>query len=361
MKISDFDYNLPKELIAQYPSEKRDGSRLLVLHKDSGKIEHRIFRDIVTYFKKDDLLVLNNTKVVPARLTGRKETGGRVEALLLSVQGSRLTSAQNTPVSDISAQGNEYEVLLKPARGCRVGSKLIFGNGELRAEVSRIEAGRRFLRFECNGNLKESLGKFGEIPLPPYIKRGNVALDRERYQTIYAERQGAIAAPTAGLHFTKEILGIISNKGVDIGYVTLHVGYGTFKPVKSEDITAHKMEKEYFEIDNALLQKLKTKKGRTIAVGTTTCRALETAAAKFALRPRPASSFGSSGWTGLFIYPPYEFKAIGALLTNFHLPRTTLLMLVSAFCGRGFLFRAYKEAIDKKYRFYSYGDAMLII
>lgn len=356
--MSDFDYNLPKELIAQYPSEKRDGSRLLVLHRDTGKIEHKFFKDVARYFNKGDMLVLNDTKVVPARLIGKKETGGKVEALVL-VECSRL-----------KAEGKEYEVLLKPARGCKVGARLIFGDGELKAEVTRIENNRRFLRFECNGNFNELLDKFGQMPLPPYIKRGSVIADRERYQTVYAEKKGAIAAPTAGLHFTKEILDSISEKGVDINYVTLHVGYGTFKPVKCEDVTKHRMEKEYFEMDNSLLEKIRLKKGWTIAVGTTTCRVLETVAAKFTLRPRSGQALPHTaeqalqlqeGWTNLFIYPPYKFKAVDALLTNFHLPRTTLLMLVSAFCGRDILINAYKEAIKEKYRFYSYGDAMLII
>ena len=330
MKLSDFDYNLPKELIAQHPSGKRDESKLLVLHRKAGKIEHKIFKDIVGYLSKDDLVLLNDTKVVPARLFGKKETGGKVEALLLHKD-----------------REGEHEVLLKPARGCRVGSRLIFGDGRLKAEISRVENGRRFLKFERNGNFEELLDELGEMPLPPYIKRDNIALDNERYQTVYAAKKGAIAAPTAGLHFTKDLLGQISEKGVDIDYITLHVGYGTFKPVKCEDITGHKMEKEYFQIDNKVIEKINARKQRTIAVGTTTCRAIETLRA--------------GGWTDLFIYPPYEFKAVDALLTNFHLPRTTLLMLVSAFCGRELLSRAYREAIDKKYRFYSYGDAMLIL
>ena len=238
--------------------------------------------------------------------------------------------------------------MLRPARGCRLGSKLIFGDGELKAEVARIEAGRRFLRFQCNGNFEELLDGLGEVPLPPYIKRENVSSDRKRYQTIYAAKKGAVAAPTAGLHFTKGVLDQISKKGVDIEYITLHVGYGTFKPVKCEDIAKHEMEKEYFEIDKKVAEKLNTRGGRTIAVGTTTCRALETLSS---LR----------GWTRLFIYPPYKFKRVDALLTNFHLPRTTLLMLVSAFCGRELLLSAYNEAIKERYRFYSYGDAMLII
>jgi len=330
MDLASFDYNLPKELIAQYPSERRDSSRLLVLHRKTKEIEHRVFKDIVEYFSKGDLVLLNDTKVVPARLFGKKETGGKVEALLLH-----------------KAREGEHEVLLKPARGSSVGTRLIFGDGRLTAEVSKIENGRRFLRFECNGDFEELLDSLGEMPLPPYIKRSNVALDNERYQTVYASKKGAIAAPTAGLHFTKPLLGQILKKGADIDYITLHVGYGTFKPVKCEDITGHKMEKEYFQIDNKVIEKINSLKQRTVAVGTTTCRALETLKAK--------------GWTDLFIYPPYEFKAFDALLTNFHLPRTTLLMLVSAFCGQELLLRAYKEAIDKKYRFYSYGDAMLIL
>jgi len=330
MDLASFDYNLPKELIAQYPSERRDSSRLLVLHRKTKEIEHRVFKDIVEYFSKGDLVLLNDTKVVPARLFGKKETGGKVEALLLH-----------------KAREGEHEVLLKPARGSSVGTRLIFGDGRLTAEVSKIENGRRFLRFECNGDFEELLDSLGEMPLPPYIKRSNVALDNERYQTVYASKKGAIAAPTAGLHFTKPLLGQILKKGADIDYITLHVGYGTFKPVKCEDITGHKMEKEYFQIDNKVIEKINSLKQRIVAVGTTTCRALETLKAK--------------GWTDLFIYPPYEFKAVDALLTNFHLPRTTLLMLVSAFCGQELLLRAYKEAIDKKYRFYSYGDAMLIL
>jgi len=347
-KLSGFDYNLPKELIAQYPSEKRDESRLLVLHRDTGEIEHRIFKDIVEYFRKGDVLILNNTKVVPARLFGKKETGGKIEALVLGCQ-----------VSGVRCQGAEYEALLNPSRGCRVGSKLIFADGKLNAEVSRIENGRRFLKFGCNGNLENLLEELGKMPLPPYIKREAESLDLKRYQTIYASKKGAVAAPTAGLHFTKEILDRISNEGVDIEYITLHVGYGTFRPVKCDDITKHKMEREYFEVESEVMKNIKNRKGRTIAVGTTTCRVLETVFSlptASSLQPR-----GCTGWADLFIYPPYKFKMLDALLTNFHLPKTTLFMLVSAFCGKERLLSAYNEAIDKKYRFYSYGDAMLIL
>ncbi|MDP2981264.1 MAG: tRNA preQ1(34) S-adenosylmethionine ribosyltransferase-isomerase QueA [Candidatus Omnitrophota bacterium] len=362
MKLSDFYYNLPKELIAQYPAQKRDESRLLVLRKDTGTIEHRIFKEIVEYLNPGDLLVLNNTKVLPARLMGRKKTGGKVEALILNSDQHGCTGAPEH--QSTSRDRGEYEVLLKPARGCRAGSKIIFGDGELKAEVVRIENGRRFLQFDCNGDLGKMLDKIGEMPLPPYIRRGTVDSDTERYQTVYASKNGAVAAPTAGLHFTKQLLADIAKKEVDIEYVTLHVGYGTFKPVSSEYIKEHKMEKEYFEIENRVIEKIKNKKGKIIAVGTTSARVLESFYAYVGegLKPSP-----TTGWTDLFIYPGYRFKAVDGLLTNFHLPKTTLLMLVSAFCSRGqaclspTLFKAYEEAIKEKYRFYSYGDAMLII
>jgi len=358
MKLSDFDYNLPKNLIAQYPAEKRDGSRLLVLHRATGRIEHRIFRDIIEYLDPGDLLVLNNTKVLPARLVGKKETGGKVEALVLGIAHSAKGMAHR----------DEYEVLLKPTRGSKVGTKIIFGDGELKAEVARIENGRRFLKFDCNGSLEKMLERLGEMPLPPYIKRVGVGLpdpyaDADRYQTIYASKKGAVAAPTAGLHFTKKLLADISRKGIGVEYVTLHVGYGTFKPVSAEDIKEHKMEKEYFEIEDDVIDKIKNKKGRMIAVGTTSARVLESFFSEGRGRSRPSPT---AGWTDLFIYPGYRFKAVDCLLTNFHLPKTTLLMLVSAFCGVGdgrdrpLLFKAYKEAIKEGYRFYSYGDAMLI-
>lgn len=350
MKLSDFSYNLPNELIAQYPAEKRDESRLLVLHKETGTIEHKIFKDIEKYLNSGDMLVLNNTKVLPAQIIGRKETGGKVEVLILGAGHS----------AESIEQRGEYEALLKPARGCNVGSKIIFGDGELKAEVARIENGRRFLKFDCNGNLKKVLDRLGEMPLPPYIKRKVTDSDTERYQTVYASKNGAVAAPTAGLHFTKSLLEGISRKRVDVEYVTLHVGYGTFKPVSSENIIEHKMEKEYFEIENKLIEKLNNKNGKVIAVGTTSARVLESfyAYAGTAHCAVPAASY--KGWTDLFIYPGYEFKTVDALLTNFHLPKTTLLMLASAFCGRELLFKAYEEAIKERYRFYSYGDAMLI-
>jgi len=362
MKLSDFYYDLPKELIAQYPVKKRDESRLLVLHKNTETIEHRIFKDIVEYLNPGDLLILNNTKVLPARLIGRKETGGKVEALVLNP-----LTLPSPPMGEREGVRGEYEVLLKPARGCRAGSKITFGDGELRAEVARIENGRRFLQFDCNGNLGNMLNKLGQMPLPPYIKRDTVDSDAERYQTVYAVKDGAVAAPTAGLHFTKKLLEDISKKGIDVEYVTLHVGYGTFKPVKSEDIREHKMEKEYFEIEEEVINKLKNEKGRIIAVGTTSCRVLETVAAKFTLSEAEQALQLQQGQTNLFIYPGYKFKAVDGLLTNFHLPKTTLLMLAAAFCGvgavsdRSLLFKVYEEAIKERYRFYSYGDAMLIL
>ncbi len=390
MKLSDFDYNLPKELIAQYPAEKRDESRLLVLHKDTGEIEHRIFRDIIEYLNPGDLLVLNNTKVLPARLMGRKDTGGKIEALVLNIGIEHRAEG--------IGERDEYEALLKPARGCKIGSKIIFGDGELNAEVTRIENGRRFLKFDpstalcaaqdqaqtssgletgacrgidCNGNLEKALNKLGQMPLPPYIKRQTNDSDIERYQTVYASKNGAVAAPTAGLHFTKKLLEEISEKRVDVEYVTLHVGYGTFKPVSNENITEHEMEKEYFEIERKVTEAIKNKKGRLIAVGTTSVRVLESKEIALLVslarndvegghcEANPKQSH--NGWTSLFIYPGYKFKAVDALLTNFHLPKTTLLMLVAAFCGRELLFKTYQEAIREKYRFYSYGDTMLII
>ena len=369
MKLSDFCYNLPKELIAQYPARKRDESRLLVLHKDTGIIEHRIFKDIAEYFNPGDLLVLNNTKVLPARLIGRKETGGKVEALILNTNQHGCTGAPVHPRTtrvwgrqSTSRDKSEYEVFLKPTRGCKVGSKIIFGYGELTAEITRIESGRRFLKFDSNGNLNKMLDRLGQMPLPPYIKRETTDSDTERYQTVYASKNGAVAAPTAGLHFTKKLLDDISKKRVGVEYVTLHVGYGTFKPVSSEDIKEHKMEKEYFEIDGKVIEKLNNKKGKVIAVGTTSARVLESFYGYVGAAPCAAhTSSYYNGWTDLFIYPGYRFKIVDGLLTNFHLPKTTLLILVSAFCGRELLFTAYEEAIKERYRFYSYGDAMLIL
>ena len=367
MRLQDFDYSLPKELIAQYPIYKRDESRLLVLHRDTGRIEHRIFKDIVEYLRVEDILVLNDTEVISARLIGRKNTGGKIEILMLNSSENRQNCAGNlTNLTRLDLP--DCEVLVKPQRGLKVGAIFDFDNGKLKAEVVRIEKGRVFLRFDCKADIEGLLETIGEMPLPPYIKRKVVESDKERYQTVYASKKGAVAAPTAGLHFTKELLDKISRKGVDIEYVTLHVGYGTFRPVKSEDIQEHKMEKEYFETGDRVIKNIKSKKGRVFVVGTTTCRVLETVFSKnnhspltihhspFTIDPSPYN-----GYTDLFIYPGYKFNVADALLTNFHLPKTTLLMLASAFCGRELLFKAYEEAIRERYRFYSYGDAMLIL
>ncbi|MBM3246417.1 MAG: tRNA preQ1(34) S-adenosylmethionine ribosyltransferase-isomerase QueA [Candidatus Omnitrophica bacterium] len=329
LRLSDFDYTLPKELIAQYPLEERDAARLLVLRRKDGLIEHRIFKEITGYLRQDDLLVLNNTRVLPCRLCGRRLSGGRVEALLLNHNG-----------------GMAFTSLIKPGR-VKVGEKLIFNGGHTAGTVTS----RNEITFSCPDI--DSVYKLGVMPLPPYIKRDPEELDKDYYQTVYASKEGAVAAPTAGLHFTEGLLKKIRALKVEIAELTLHVGYGTFRPVKCEDVTAHKMEKEYFEISREainLLAEARQKKGRVFAVGTTSCRALEAYA-----------SGESKGYTDLFIYPGYKFRMVDGFLTNFHLPRTTLFMLVCAFAGEKLIKKAYQEAVDKKYRFYSYGDAMLII
>ncbi|MBI4721855.1 MAG: tRNA preQ1(34) S-adenosylmethionine ribosyltransferase-isomerase QueA [Candidatus Stahlbacteria bacterium] len=370
MRIEEFDYKLPKELIAQYPSVKRDESRLLVVHRRTQKIEHRQFYNIVEYFQPGDVLILNETKVIPARLIGRrKDTGGKVEVFLLK------------PI-----QQNEWEVMISPQRAAKVGMKIEFGEvqppDEFWGEVTRIAprgttsncasqgtpatAGSRrkrdrtypfycIFRFNCEVN--SLLEKKGQVPLPPYIKRAPLPVDIERYQTVYARVPGACAAPTAGLHFTQNLLQEIENKGIEIAKIVLQVGIGTFKPIKSEKVEEHKMESEYFEISEAMAQKINQAK-RRIAVGTTTVRALESE-----VRPQSDSPIikPTKAWTEKFIYPNYEFKVVDALVTNFHLPKSTLLLLVCAFAGRELIFKAYAEAIKDGYKFYSYGDAMLII
>jgi len=331
MKLSDFDYALPKELIAQYPAKKRDSSRLLVLNRNSGKIAHRIFGDIVDYFKKGDLLVLNDTQVLPARLIGKKNTGGKVDCLLLEKKSDR-----------------EFCALLRPT-DIKPGTAINFNGAKIRATV----IDKRTLRFNTV-DINKIYGK-GVMPLPPYIKRTPENFDSKRYQTVYAKNPGAIASPTAGLHFTKGLLKKIKAKGVGIAFLTLHVNYATFNPVKEEEITRHKMYKEKFSIPKSTLEAIKNAKqtgNKVIAVGTTSARVLETIA------DLPTTY---EGYTDLFIYPGYEFKIVDCLLTNFHLPRTTLLMLVNAFAGVDNLRQAYRQAIAEKYRFYSYGDAMLII
>jgi len=340
MKLSDVDYDLPPKLIAQYPPPQRDRSRLLVLNRKEGEIEHRTFSQLPSYLNDGDLLVLNKTKVIPARLKGVKEgTGGRVELLLLN-----------------EVREDEWKVLVRPGRRVRPGTKISIGGGRLRAQITDGgQDGYRLVRFTAEGDFWQILQEVGQIPLPPYIKRKPEPADKLRYQTVYARTRGAVAAPTAGLHFTKDLLGKIRAKGVKIGSLILHVGWGTFRPVKSEEITEHRMGSEYYCILSDLCQEIeeaKSRGGKVYAVGTTTVRALESWGQEG--NPR-------EGWTSLFIYPPFDFRVVDGLITNFHLPRTTLLMLVSAFAGRERVLRAYAEAIRGGYRFYSYGDAMLIL
>jgi S-adenosylmethionine:tRNA ribosyltransferase-isomerase len=338
MKLSDFDYSLPKELIAQYPLKERDAARLLVLDRAKGTIRHCVFKDIADYLEPDDLLVLNDTKVLPARLRGFRLTGGKVEILLLN-QKRELT----------------FNALIKPSR-LRLGEKINFnGNG-----ITGTLSARDEISFEAKDI--ESIYSLGVMPLPPYIKRRPEELDNIYYQTVYAKEAGAIASPTAGLHFTQELIGEIRSSGVNIAHITLHVGYGTFKPVKATDIKEHKMEKERFIICGKTLKLLRSAKenGKKIfAVGTTSVRALETAAESMVDHRLPITN--CEGSTDLFIYPGYKFKFVDCLLTNFHLPKTTLFMLVCAFAGEELIKKAYREAVDNKYRFYSYGDAMLIV
>ena len=340
MKVEDFNYNLPEELIAQTPLEKRDSSRLLVLDKETGEIEHKHFKDIINYLNKGDTLVLNDTKVLPARLIGvKEETNAVIEILLL----------KNT-------EGDNWECLVKPARRIKVGTIVTFGDGKLKAEcISEGEDGIRHFKLLYKGILLEILEELGTMPLPPYIHEK--LEDQSRYQTVYAKEVGSAAAPTAGLHFTKELLKDIENKGVNIAYVTLHVGLGTFRPVSVDTIEEHEMHSEYYSMTKEvaeLLNKTKENGKRIIAVGTTSTRTLETIASKY-------DGFKEcSGWTNIFIYPGYKFKAIDSLSTNFHLPKSTLVMLVSALAGRENILNAYNEAVKEKYRFFSFGDAMFI-
>ncbi len=347
MKISEFDYSLPKELIAQFPLENRDASRLLVLERASGKITHRRFSDIAEYFKEGDALVLNDAKVIPARLFGsREKTGGKVEVFLLE-----------------KIEEGTFKTLLNPARKFYSGDSIIFNGNTLRAHlVERDNEGFAVLKFEGSGNLKELLEKTGEIPLPPYIKRRALESDKTRYQTVYARNEGAVAAPTAGLHFTPELLSHIREGKVNISYCTLNVNYATFKPVKEENIEEHKMYKEYFDFPEdaaRIISEAKRRNKKVVAVGTTSCRVLETVARHYTSNIKHYTEL--KGYTDLYIYPPYDFKLTDMLLTNFHFPKSTLLMLISAFCGFDIWKKAYQEAIKEEYRFYSYGDAMLII
>jgi len=349
MKLSHFNFELPEELLAEYPSEHRDEARLMVLNREKQTIEHKQFKDIINYFDEDDVMVLNNTKVFPARLYGNKEkTGARIEVFLLR---------------ELSEEQRLWDVLVDPARKIRIGNKLYFGDDELLvAEVIDNTTSRgRTLRFLFDGSYKEfrnKLTELGETPLPKYIKREVEAQDEERYQTIFAKKEGAVAAPTAGMHFSRHLLKRLEIKGVNFAEVTLHVGLGTFNPVEVEDLSKHKMDSEEVTIDghaaNIINTGLKTRK-RICAVGTTAMRAIESA----------VSTSGTlnerDGWTNKFIFPPYEFSIANSMITNFHTPKSTLLMMASAFAGHDFLKKAYDEAIKEKYKFYSYGDAMLII
>ena len=340
MRTDDFDFDLPEELIAQTPLSKRDASRLLVLDKQTGEISHKHFTDIIEYMEKGDTLVLNDTKVMPARLYGvKEETGAIVEVLLLKDEGE-----------------NVWECLTKPAKRVKEGTVISFGEGKLKAKCTKVlEDGIRHFTLEYKGILYEILDELGEMPLPPYIHEK--LKDKDRYQTVYAKNVGSAAAPTAGLHFTQELLNEIKNKGINIAYITLHVGLGTFRPVNVEDVTKHKMHSEYYimseDVAN-LLNNTRESGHKIIAVGTTSTRTLETIASLY------GKFKGCSGWTDIFIYPGYEFKGIDYLITNFHLPKSTLVMLVSALAGKDNIMKAYGEAIDKKYRFFSFGDSMLI-
>lgn len=341
MDVRDFDYELPQELIAQDPLEKRSDSRLMLLDKNTGEIEHHVFREIGRFLQTGDCLVINNTKVIPARLFGVKEgTQAKIELLLLKRRGN-----------------DTWETLVKPGKKAKTGTRISFGGGILRGEVVDIaEEGNRVIRFEYEGVFEEILDRLGQMPLPPYIThRLN---DKDRYQTVYAKYDGSAAAPTAGLHFTSELLEELRQKGVEIAEVTLHVGLGTFRPVKVRNVSDHHMHSEFYRIEQEAADKINTAKSsghRVIAVGTTSTRTLESAA------DENGYLTAKSGWTDIFIYPGYHFRVIDALITNFHLPQSTLIMLVSALAGREHVLRAYHTAVEEKYRFFSFGDAMLII
>ena len=341
MKTSDFYYDLPKELIAQTPAEPRDSSRLLVLDRQSGETVHKHFFDIIDYLDEGDLLVCNDSRVLPARIYGIKEpTGARVEFLLLK-----------------QISGNRWETLCKPGKKAKEGARFSFGDGLLYATVTEVkDDGNRVVDFECDENFFAALDKIGQMPLPPYITEE--LKDRERYQTVYSHELGSAAAPTAGLHFTTELMDKIKAKGVNIAYVTLHVGLGTFRPVKVDDVTKHKMHSEHYEVPEEtaeLIKKTKQSGKRVIAVGTTSCRTLESVAAEH------GEVVPCEGFTEIFIYPGFEFKVLDGLITNFHLPESTLIMLVSAFAGYDNIMNAYKTAVKERYRFFSFGDAMCIL
>lgn len=340
MKLSEFDYELPEELIAQVPIKNRDESRLMVVNRNSKKIEDKIFKDIIDYLEPGDCLVRNNTKVIPARLYGKKETGANVEFVLLK-----------------NIEGDTWEAMVRPGNKLHKGAKVLFGEGLLTAEIlESTDDGTRIVKFEYDGIFNEILDQIGLLPLPPYIHES--LKDKDRYQTVYAKYNGSAAAPTAGLHFTPELFEKLKAKGIEITNVTLHVGIGTFRPVKEENIEDHHMHTEHYEIkaeDAEKINRAKKNGKRVIAVGTTSCRTLETVA------DANGQVKECKGDTGIYIYPGYKFKCVDSLITNFHLPESTLLMLVSALAGREFIMDAYRHAVEEKYRFFSFGDAMIII
>lgn len=341
MNLQEFDYYLPEELIAQHPLERRDMSRLMVLDRESGEIDHKLFKDIKDYFEEGDCLVLNNTRVIPARLLGQKEgSGGKIEFVLLK-----------------RIAGDTWEVILRPGKKAKPGARFVFGSGGLKAEILEVlEEGNRLVRFIYEGVFEEILDKVGIMPLPPYITEK--LEDPERYQTVYAKYNGSAAAPTAGLHFTRELLETLRNKGVKIAYVMLHVGLGTFRPVKVDDITQHKMHSEYYSIGQEACDMINSAKKagkKVVAVGTTSCRVLETVGGN-----NNGEMKACDGWTDIFIYPGYRFKIVDRLITNFHLPESTLIMLVSSLAGRENVLGAYAAAVKERYRFFSFGDAMFI-
>jgi S-adenosylmethionine:tRNA ribosyltransferase-isomerase len=341
-KLADFDYPLPEKYIAQYPAPRRDRSKLMVVDKETGKIEHKIFSNIIQYFRKNDLIILNNTKVFPARLYASKDkTDAQVEVFLLRELENEL-----------------WEVMVRPARKVRIGNKLMFAKNVFCDVIDNTISGGRVVRFEYEGdNFYDIIDRIGTSPLPPYIKRPAEAKDKKRFQTVYADERGAVAAPTAGLHFTQDLLNRLKAKGVRIEYTTLHIGLGTFRPVQVEDLNRHQMDSEYFEVSpkTALaINETKKKRRKVYAVGTSSVRGLETVAVSgFQVSPK-------RGWTDKFIYPPYNFKMVNGIITNFHQPKSTLLMMVSAFSSRDLIMKAYREAKKHKYRFLSYGDAMFI-
>lgn len=342
MDIQEYDFHLPEELIAQTPLQDRTASRLLVLNKEEKTMEHRHFADIGDYLKSGDCLVLNDTRVLPARLYGiKKDTQAKVEILLLK-----------------QVEGDSWEVLVKPAKKVKVGTELSFGDGKLTAVCKELlEHGGRIVEFQYDGIFYEVLEQLGEMPLPPYIKEQ--LPDQERYQTVYAKEQGSAAAPTAGLHFTKELLASLQEKGVEIAFITLHVGLGTFRPVSVDSIEEHEMHAEFYQMSQETadqLTRIRENGGRIISVGTTSTRTLETIT-----RDHDGKFVAASGWTDIFIYPGFTYRAIDGLITNFHLPKSTLIMLVSAFAGRDFILDAYRTAVEERYRFFSFGDAMLLV